>query len=270
VAVVGGSGRRPAAGGGGGPLTRLRLRIGTRAQCGLGAGVLCAASLTGGTCDGDSGAGLVTTAAAPRLVAVLSGRGASNTCRKNVLSVYVDLATASARAFVHGHAGAGKPPPAPAERWVPSGWKGYALKLTGERDSLAFSLPRSWTSTPSPFVVSNRRTGTEVRAAWASGTWTKARYFADSLENARANYRKTDPDAVLHSRELSLPGIQVLEISVSLMVPHGGRRVLTTVREYSFVENHRGYELQCFWPASHDRTNIPLFDQFVRTIHFVH
>jgi hypothetical protein len=34
--------------------------------------------------------------------------------------------------------------------------------------------------------------------------------------------------------------------------------------------SHRGDEFLCRRPASHDGITIPLFDQFVRTIHFVH
>jgi hypothetical protein len=266
-AMVAGFGRNTPSRATDGPLILLRLRVATRSNC-AGSGVLCASSASGGTCEGDSGAGLIATPATPRLVAVLSEGGATTKCLKNVLAVYVNLGTASARAFIYGHGRTGTPSPAPAERWVPSGWKGYALKLVG-KGGLAFSLPRSWSATFSPFVASNRQTGTTVRAAMARGTWSKARYFARSLDNALASYRKTDPAAVVHSRELSLPGAQVLEVSVRLTAPQGARRILTSVRDYFFLDDHRGYDLQCFWPASHDGINIPLFNQFVRTIHFL-
>jgi hypothetical protein len=117
-----------------GPLTQVRAQIVSRSACSGIAGIVCATATSGWVCAGDSGAGLVTTRGAPRLVAVSSTSIDTNDrCGKT--AYYANVATASARAFIFGHSGAGVPPPPPATRWVPSGWKNYKPHSSGRRAS---------------------------------------------------------------------------------------------------------------------------------------
>jgi hypothetical protein len=89
---------------------------------------------------------------------------------------------------------------------------------------------------------------------------------------ARGYYRKLDPTAVVHSRELNLPAGRVLEIVTRVRVPQGagGRLVTLSVRAYDFLHNGVGVEFQCTSPVARNRVNQPLFDKLARTIHFAH
>jgi hypothetical protein len=255
-----------------GPLTQVRAQIVSRSACSGIAGIVCATATSGWVCAGDSGAGLVTTRGAPRLVAVSSTSIDTNDrCGKT--AYYANVATASARAFIFGHSGAGVPPPPPATRWVPSGWKNYSLTPVDGGLHVAFSLPRSWLSRDAPFVAWSPGTDAQVRIGSAHGTWTTGtRYFAWSLAQSRSYYRKLDPSAVIHSRELNLPAGRVLEVVTRIRVPHGagGRLVTLSVRAYDLLHDGIGLEFQCTSPVAHDRVNQPLFDTLARTIHFAH
>jgi hypothetical protein len=253
--------------GGDGPLVRLLGHILARSDCTIVDGILCASSVHGRDCSGDSGSGLVTVDGEPRLVAVLSSGAADQAC--NEWAWYTDVETAAAQAFIFGHTGAGIPPPPPATRWVPSGWKNHTLPpIHKDVATLVFSLPRTWSSKSAPFVAWSSETGAEVRLGSRRGVTTD--FFADVLAERRSYYRKLDPAAVINSRELNLPAGRALEVYARVKVPKrsGGGSVTLAVRTYVFLHGGVGVIFQCTSPVANDRVNLPLFDMLARTIHF--
>src|SRR5262249_44437741 len=95
-------------GGSRGALVALRLSVEPQGICAapttvflpVNAVVFCASSTLGGTCEGDSGAGLVTLGQRPVLLGVLSGSEVA--CKARIVSVFGFVDAGELRSFIRG------------------------------------------------------------------------------------------------------------------------------------------------------------------------
>lgn len=231
---------------------------------------LCAYSPTSAICSGDSGAGLVAATGQPVLVGVAvsvfvgSTSPTRNPCTPGRAGLYSYLGTNSARNFIHGTSPPGPPPPAPASRWVPSGWTSVHLSATGRVLGLAYSLPRAWVPSTQPSKAGNPITGAELQSGASPGAGSQDKYFASSEAFTRTELAKIDPSASMSAVVVQLPGATALKLVARYTKT--GRKVW--VESYFVFHDGTGYVIQYAGYQSKESRDRPIFEASAKTIHF--
>jgi hypothetical protein len=241
-----------------GALELMHTNLLTSARCGM-LRALCASSPSSALCPGDSGAGLVTTGAAPTVLGV----AVSSICAPGSEANLVDVRAPEIHRFILGALGEAPPWQPPSTRWAPTGW------VSWHYHGVTLSVPHVWDVYKTDGVYNAWSPETEAEDfVYGVAAPSRGSYFLTESAKIVKNLAKIDPGTTARSRVVRLPSGTALEIMAKYVVHQHSQTFFESMQSYLSFNDGEGYDVEYLCPISKDADDMPVFEESARTIHF--